>query len=87
MPPQPQSDLRDPDKPLPTPPAAKAASGSALLVTNLWKACGIYLVFHEAVLRPSVRESVLYVGLALAIGSQAVENALLRLIDRVFTRE
>ena len=44
---------------------------------------GVYLILKEAS-RDTVRDSILLAGAALALGAQAVEDIILRLVDRFF---
>jgi hypothetical protein len=61
------------------------ADRATLAVTNAIKLLGAVIIFLEY--QGQGRTPVLLVALALAMGTQAVENALLRAIDKFFARE
>jgi hypothetical protein len=61
-----------------------AARGSTLLLTNLTKLTGVALAVNEAVLREAARDSVIALCALFVLGAQVAENAMLRIIDRLF---
>jgi hypothetical protein len=63
----------------------KAEAALTLVVTNAIKVLGAVIIFMEY--QGQGRTPVLLVALALAMGTQAVENAILRAIDKFFARE
>jgi hypothetical protein len=67
------------------PKTSTALTGGTILVTNALKVLGGYLVYLEQ--QGQGRTSVLLAAVALALGAQAVENVLLRAIDKFFARE
>jgi NADH:ubiquinone oxidoreductase subunit E len=80
-------------EPPPTPANGTAGAGaqtsrwSTLIATNAAKLVGIYTFYTETQVRPTARDSVLAICLAFVLGAQATENALLRLIDRIFAKD
>jgi hypothetical protein len=64
-------------------PAAPAARGVTLVITNLTKILGLIVAVNEILIRPSIRDSALAVAAAMMFGAQTVENVLLGAIDRM----
>jgi hypothetical protein len=63
--------------------AARVSRLTAYIVTNGTKVVGVYLILKEAS-RETTRDSVLLAGAFLALGAQAAEDIILRIVDRIF---
>lgn len=60
---------------------------STLVVTNLVKLFGMGIAVNEMVIRSNARDSVVAFCALCVLGTQAAEDAFLRLIDRVFSTQ
>lgn len=67
--------------------SASRAKVQAAWLTNVTKVVGLALAINEGLIRDEARLEVLIAGMAFVLGLQAVENVLLRAIDRFFARE
>lgn len=63
--------------------AARATRATTYIVTNGTKVVGVYLILKEAS-RETTRDSVLLAGAFLALGAQAAEDIILKIVDRFF---
>ena len=66
--------------------AARTSRVTTYIVTNGTKVVGVYLILKEAS-RDTTRDSILLAGAALALGAQAVEDIILKIVDRIFGGE
>lgn len=66
---------------------APASRGATLLVTNFTKVIGLYIAVHEMVIRQEARQSVVAFCALTLVSAQVFESIMMRVIDRMFTKE
>jgi hypothetical protein len=67
--------------------SAPALRYTTIVVANLGKLIGFGIAVNEMVIRDNARNSVIAFCALCVLGTQAAEDAFLKLIDRLFTQE
>jgi hypothetical protein len=67
--------------------SAPALRYTTIVVANLGKLIGFGIAVNEMVVRANARNSVIAFCALCVLGTQAAEDAFLKLIDRLFTQE
>jgi hypothetical protein len=66
--------------------SASRYKGQAIWVTNVTKVVGLVIGAGEAFLHDHPRREIVLMCVVFVVGAQAVENIVLRAIDRLFDR-